>query len=432
MKPVLQDAKRKIHDLLGREKQLSADLESAMIKEQAHIQENQALQSQVTQLNQEMSHYNQRFSLISKEIESYKKLISDLQSQMTELSLNNSAEKEHMLLMKEDLAKANQETIQALEKNEGLERLLQELRYQNQSLATDTEGFKNELQSQKNEQERLMMDKAEMSSTIQLQQQDLYDLQNRYKEQLLQLEAERASKEELRNHNSQTLNSVTKRINDLQATIKDTLLEVDQLKSTECQLREDIANRDEMIRNQEIDLLKLSKTATLLESQLTKQLHEFEDITNQRKKQVNKLHSTYEESKSGMYQELLGLERTLAEKTSEMTRIMESAAEANMNLSRVMTEKAALESRIAEHVAQEASLKRQLDHLNSANKTRMSDNARLEGKLKSLESQIATLEKELAIYRQERRQTGTEKITSSMNSLSKKLEEQVETLMDSY
>jgi chromosome segregation ATPase len=111
---------------------------------------------------------------------------------------------------------------------------------------------------------------------------------------------------------------------------------------------------------------------------------------------------------------------------------MEMAAEAKLQLSQVLTEKAGLESKVAEFNAENSSLKRQLGHSDSLQNTLLSEKERLQSKVSQLEQEVTLLKKELDISQNgsSRPLTDVSRIQAHMNSLSKKVQEQVETLLE--
>lgn len=432
LRPVMEEAKRKISDLLSKEKKLSRDVLSLGKRERKAHRESDALQKRLVHLEMELKQTQKELDASTRELEKGQARVRDLEMQVTDWTTRHAQQVDIVKDLKEELTRSEKELSTNNQQVIGLTNLAQELKQQNQLLLRDIEDRNRSQNSSQEEKDQLLQEKAQLTAQISTQKQDLYDLQNRHRELALALDAERISKAELESKSSQNLNAVAKRINDLQSTMKETVSQISNLKSTETSLREDIAMRDETIRSQELELLKVTKIVAHLESQLTHQVREFDEITQKRKKEIFKLETAYEDSQSGLQDNVLRLNNLLTQKTQELTKIRESAAEDKLCLSEVKSEKATLESKMNALFNSEASLMRQIQHMESFQTTQKSENERLRSRIAQLESQSTLQDQEIKIFRQgaQHPPVNINQIQRQMDTLSKRVQEQVESLLD--
>ena len=418
---------------MSREKQLIKDLEFTALNEQKLIQEIQQLNSKSTIQSQEKNHLDHQLSVLSKEMNHLQDINMDLRQQMNQFKTHSIQDKEIITNLENERSFLQQELVKYKEKIHGLDNLVHELKRQIHSLNEDYERSKKFQQDLILEKQVLFQEKNQLESTCSLQKQDLYDVQTKYQTVSVELENERKKSFKLSSRNSDNLKLVTDRISDLQNTVKNTLKQIEELKSNESLLREEIVKRDEIIRQQEIETLRLTKTISKLENALTHQVHEFEDISVQRKHQVYELQSAFDETQQELKDKISFLEHQLTQKTLEITRIMESTAAIKLDYSYIATEKANLESQMVALEAQESSLKRQLLSFQSGSQSQQSENARLESKLKQLQDHILFLENECRLLKESpqiQSSADVSRIQSNMKSLTSKVSHQLHKIFE--
>ena len=425
LKPVLDEAKRKIQILLEREQGYLDKLEDLFRENTQCLQENQVLKDSMQSLEKEFLVLNGNYGISLKEIQSLR--ISNQENLDLNSKLNNTKDQDlcqiNDLASKLDLLKT--ENIKNQEKASGLSRLNEELTRQNRQLQKEIEYSKTCSGEYYNRIESLMQEKSAMSSTLLLVQQDLYDLTNRFQEQSELLDLEKSSKAGFIKENSIKFQNVTCRINNLQSTIEETSKLLAEYKNNEITLRGNLSERNDLLQEKELEILQLRNSCISLQDSLSNQSKEFKDVTESRKLQVSRLSEMYESDLESFKTKISNL---LSELESKKTQINESKIEVT-NLkyenASLVGEISHLRSELQKGESGETSLKSRLESLESLISTFESQVSMYKSKISSLESQISVLEKESQISK---RNFSFEPL--SLGKLQEKLTQQLDSIVE--
>ena len=392
VKPVLEEAKRKINVLVDREKGLLNDLEEKNRQERSLLEQITYMKQEERERELELFNLKGNYSHSIKEVEALK--ISNQELLDLTLDLNKKREEEisKSNFLKQEIDSLVSEKVKLEEKEMGHSRLLEEYKRQISKMQQETLDFKSSALEYYKKIESLMQEKSQLSSTLSFVQQDLHDMTTRFQQVSELLDEEKSSKALLESENSSKFSQVADRINALQATIQETSTLLSTYKKNEINTRSLLAERSEALQEKELEVLSLKNALISLKESLSTQAQEFQDLTVDRKEQLLKLSQMYEYDVKSLKSAIGKFKSELQESQKE---VVESKAESTIlkyeNAS-LTQEISTLECKLQTSKSGESSLIARITSLESIIKTFESQMSVYKSKISSLESQLKIFE----------------------------------------
>lgn len=431
-KKILQDTKRAFDDLVHREKNYLAEIEQLSARERKLYAENEDLSSQQRKHINETSRLNVKISGLMQEIEIMKTVEINLRAE-----LKDHADKfeQFSRQTKENLDNSRQsrtENARLIRELDEMQIALQESRVSNSNLHGELSKLRLSEDTLKKEKESVINQSNHFSSVLEDKRLEIDNLQKQVFNLTNQLESEILDKDEMRNQNKEKLSGVSLRISELQSNLAQTTLQMEEMQQTETQLRQLIRQKDESICTKTLQISELQDSIRSIESVQTAAFKEVEDIKSMKRDEFLSLQEKFSQAKINMQQEVANLRDQLSKKSAQLTAALDESNKLKASLNEFSSDRFSLESRLSELMASETSYQRQVSNLQIQVHSKNQDLQRNISKQQALEDQLKRLEDELNIYRNNgvTNDGDIQRLQSNMQQLSKRLKNQVETLLE--
>lgn len=424
------ESKQELEDAMLREKNYSSEIEQLSARERKLFIQVEELNTQQRKYVNELSRVNSRHSGAVQELEVVKANEANMRAELDDAIKSKDAQNKEIINVESALRQAQNDGSRTIRELNDMHNALHEARQNTQNVQNELAQVRKISETAQGELDVCLHQLAD--AQVKIAGSD--ELRQQIAELGKRLEAETLAKLELRSQNKEKLLDVSHRITDLQSTLCQTKTELEELQKGESALRQTVRQREDAIKNQNSTIADLQNQMVSLQSQNSQTANDLEITRNRKREETLAIQEKFMQAKVSMEQDLSILRNQLAQKQSQINTYAEEAEKMRIDLSGFSSDRFSLEARVSELLASEQSYQRQIANLQAAVSQRGQENSRYSNKQHSLEDQIRRLEEELSLYRSGGAANVSDgevhRLQNNMQQLSKRLQTQVDTLLE--
>ncbi|KAJ3087825.1 hypothetical protein HK102_010207 [Quaeritorhiza haematococci] len=431
-KGALIEARKEVDELVKREKQYLEDLEQAAQRERKLYSDREELAQQSRKLSNEIERRTAREQVYLQDIEHLRTMENKIREEMQALTSKNTAQTEESANLTKHLRKQQNDNARLQQDLNEAKTLATELRGTIANQEKELSQIRTLADDLQHEKDELVLQRGQILAEVASKQQEISDLQGQNADLNRRLEVETQNRQEMKAQNKEKLLAVQDRVVDLQNTLNETTIQLQEFRETEALLRQALRQKDEAIQAHTQRIGELQQQVAAIQQQFSKEVSEREALVGKKKEEITAVQEKYIVAKTTMETELNQLRAQLAQKSNQIHNLMDEQARLKVDLSEVSADRFRLEARVSELTAAESSFNRQLSNLQATLTQKDQEATLLSLKNQNLMEQVKRLEEEVHAYRSASIQKDSDlaRLQSNVNELSRRLKSQVDLLLE--